>query len=547
MSFVFAGHEIDLRRQELRRADEVVHIEPQVFDLLLHLVRNRDRVVSKDELLETIWNGRIVSEAALSSRISAARRAIGDDGDRQDLIRTIHKRGFRFVGEVQAATRQDGPATLASPGMPEPGMAAGQRPSVAVLPFDNTGSDAGTEYFAHGLTEDIIRLLARNRWLTVLGRAFTFPFRGKDIDPRAIGASLGVRYLVQGSVRRRGTRVRITTDLVGTATGRHLWSESQEFDLAAIFEVQDAMAQRLAAVIEPELAKLEIDAAARKPPERLDAWECYQRGLWHLWGFTEPGMDEAEAMFRRAVALDPGFARAHAALSYMHLQAAFIRSPAERPALLGVAMAEARTAVALDEGDCMCFCALGRVHGVLRNHEEALAALEQAIILNPSFAPSYYGLGFTLLWQGRGHEALAMVGKATELSPRDPHLSIFHQLRALAHFSLGELELAEGFARRAVRLPNASHWSQAIMVATLGAQGRIKEAQPMLEALLRRRPGYTQATARTDFFFCADEDLVERFVAGLRRAGVPGPMRNGTPAMLPSGRPKDSVAVRLAS
>ena len=195
MSLIFAGHEIDLRRQELRRAGQIVHVEPQVYDLLVHLVRNRDRVVSKDELLDTIWNGRIVSEAALSSRINAARKAIGDDGDRQALIKTIHRRGFRFIGAVQEDANEPvvaTPAVEAKPTSPQPAVSS-RKPSIAVLPFANLSKEPDTDYFSYGLTEDVIRLLARNRWLDVLSRHSAVAFQGGGTDPREIGAALGIR------------------------------------------------------------------------------------------------------------------------------------------------------------------------------------------------------------------------------------------------------------------------------------------------------------------------------------------------------------------
>jgi TolB-like protein/DNA-binding winged helix-turn-helix (wHTH) protein len=540
MRLVFAGHELDLRRQELRRADEAVHVEPQVFDLLVHLVRNRDRVVSKDELLETIWNGRNVSEAALSSRINAARKAIGDDGERQQLIRTIHRRGFRFIGEARLVPRDDdapvavhaaragatsgvGPAAPGV-GQPSPAMgasAASRKPSIVVMPMANLGQEPDTEYFSYGLTEDIIRLLARNPWLDVLSRHTAAQFRGREVDAREIGAAVGARYLVQGSVWKRGERVRITADLVCAETARQLWSDSYDLRLADIFEIQSAMAQQIAAVIEPELARVERETAARKPPGNLDAWDCYQRGLWLLWGFTTPGMAEAEAMFRRAIALDPAFARAHGGLAYVLLQSAVLREPEERPALLEAAMRHARAAVALDERDCMNQCVLGRVHVMLRNVEEGIAALEQSIQLNPSFAQGYFALGHALVWCGREEEATALLERAAELSPRDPHLSTFHDIRAMAHFSLGEMEAALAFAWRAVRLPNASFRAFATLVATLGMLGRTEEVPPVLDELYRRKPGYSCAHGQSDFFFCVNEALVARFVEGLRRAGVP--------------------------
>jgi TolB-like protein/Flp pilus assembly protein TadD len=533
MRLVFAGHELDLRRQELRRADEAVHVEPQVFDLLVHLVRNRDRVVGKDELFEAVWHGRIVSEAALSSRINAARRAIGDDGERQGLIRTVHRRGFRFVGEVRLVPG-DGDALLeaqavdagaprtAEPPAAAPGAsAASRRPSIVVLPMANLSQEPDTEYFSYGLTEDIIRLLARNPWLDVLSRHTGAQFRGREVDAREIGAALGARYLVQGSVWKRGERVRITADLVCAETARQLWSEGYDLRLPDIFEIQSAMAQQIAAVIEPELARVEREAAARRPPDDLDAWDCYQRGLWNLWGFTTPGLAEAEAMFRRAIALDPGFARAHGALAYVHLQCAVLRGPEERQALLDAALEGARRAVALDDEDCMNHCVLGRALVMRSDLEEGIAALELAIQLNPSFAPGYFALGHAMVWSGRAEDAIGLFERAVELSPRDPHLAIFHDHRARAHLSLGEVEQAAAFARRAVRLPNASYHAFATLVAALGLLGRTEEARGWREDLLRLAPGYSCAYARGDLAVASNRALVERFVAGLRLAGVP--------------------------
>ena len=327
MNLAFAGHEIDQHRRELRRAGQIVHVEPQVYDLLLHLLCNRHRVVSKDELLDTIWNGRIVSEAALSSRINAARKAISDDGDKQSLIKTIHRRGFRFIGTVEeAATAEQGEAADPAADVNHRPAAVRHKPSMAVLPFTNLSHEPDTDYFSYGLTEDVIRLLARNRWLDVLSRHSAIGFLGRDTDPREIGAALGIRYLVQGTMAKHAGQVRITVDLVSAETGHHLWSESYDVALTDILDVQQSMAQQIAAVIEPELARQEREAAVRRPPVNLGAWDCYQRGLYHLWGFTNPGLAEGEAMFRRAIELDPGFARAHGALAYVKLQGLIMRA-----------------------------------------------------------------------------------------------------------------------------------------------------------------------------------------------------------------------------
>jgi TolB-like protein len=527
MMFRFADHELDLRRHELRRAGEVVHIEPQVFDLLAFLLRNRDRIVSKDEILDAVWDGRIVSEAALSSRINAARKAIGDTGNDQALIRTFHKRGFRFVAHV----RDEAPDEVAAPlegsvsDTREEGTRLAHRvrekPSVAVIPFTHLSSDSEQDYFSYGLTEDLVRLLGRNRWLKVLSRHSARPDPMLGTSARELGDALGVQYLVQGSLRRAGDHLRIAVELIETHDGSQLWSEVYELDLQHIFDIQAAMAQQLAAALEPELGMVEREAAVRKPSENLDAWDCYQRGFWHLWGFTRPGFDEAELLFRRAVELDSNFARAHAALSYVQLQKAFYSPPQERPALLEGALASGRVSVALDQRDCMCHCVLGRAHCLLGNYSEAIAELELTVALNPSFAQGYFALAFALNWVGRQEEAIALLERAGELSPRDPHLWSFYHVRALAHLSLGELEAAQDFARRAIRQPNATYWPYATLLATHGLLSDTVNARPILEQLLQHQPDYTCSFARQDFFYCTDEEFVNRYVEGLRRAGVP--------------------------
>jgi TolB-like protein/Flp pilus assembly protein TadD len=394
------------------------------------------------------------------------------------------------------------------------------RTFIAVLPFTNLSQNPEHEYFSYGLTEDIIRLLGRNRWLNVLSRHSTYPFAGRSTDTRELGSILGVHYLVRGSVHKSGDRVRIAAELDATEDGRQLWSEVYDLVLHDIFDIQEAIAEQIAAFVEPELASVEQQLAARKPPESLDAWDCYQRGFWHLWGFTTPGFKEAEALFRRAVEIEPGLARSHAALSYVYLQRAFYDEPKDRAALLQAALDTGRRAVALDERDCLCHCVLGRAHCLLKHFDEALTELKLTIELNPSFAQGYFALGFAMVWSGNEEEAIPLLERAAELSPRDPHLWTFHHLRAMAHFSLGELESAELFARHAVRPANATYWPFATLVAVLGASGKTAEANIAVERLLERKPNYSVTFAREDLFFCADDHFIDRYLDGLRRAGI---------------------------
>ena len=546
MKYRFADFEVDLSQHELRRSGEFVHIEPQVFDLIVYLVRNHDRVVSKDELIETIWDGRIISEAALSSRINAARRALGDNGNDQMIIRTLHKRGFRFIGDVQfveagADTDRLVPdAPLRSGDVPVSVSISAElgclndvvsetikaesitRPSIAVMPFANLSDNAENDYFSYGMTEDIIRLLARNRWLAVLSRHSTSAFQGRAVDVREVSEHLGVRYVLVGSVRKNREAVRISAELVRAADGKQLWSDNYDLQLENIFDIQEEMARQIAATIEPELSKIEQQLAARKTPESLDAWDCYQRGLWNLWRFTTPGFDSAETFFQRAIAADPNFARAHGALSYVNLQRAFHDEPNDRPARLETALRQARGAVALDDLDCFCHCALGRALCLSKQNDEALAALDQSLELNPSFAQAHFAQGFNLLWYGREIEAETLLDRATMLSPRDSHLWSFHHVRSWTHFSLGEYDVAAEFARRATRQANVTYQGFAALAASLGLVGERAQAEAAAAELLRRKPNYSAETARQEFFFCSDPSFVNRFVEGLRVAGISG-------------------------
>jgi TolB-like protein/Flp pilus assembly protein TadD len=531
--FRFADFEIDLGQQELRRSGEAVRVEPQVFDLLVHLVRNRDRIVSKDELIDTIWQGRIVSEAALSSRINAARRALGDSGNEQNFIRTLHKRGFRFVAELDDPGDTPPPASgepvpeaahtappIAPDASPINVPAQMTRPAIAVLPFDNLSGDAENDYFSYGMTEDIIRLLARNRWLTVISRHSTIAFAGPAVDVRQVAEALGVRYVLVGSVRKNRDAVRITAELVA-ADGTQLWADSYDLTLEDIFGIQEEMARQIAATIEPELSRVEQQLAARKAPDSLDAWDCYQRALWHLWAFTTPGFDKAEEFFRRAIEIDPDFARAHGALGYVNVQRALYDEPEVRAKRLETALQQARDSVALDERDCFCHCVLGRTLCLLRNNDEATASLDLSIELNPSFAQGFFAQGFNMLWSGREIEAETLLDRATLLSPRDSHVWSFHHVRSWAHFSLGEYEMAAEFARRATRQRNVTYRAFATLAASLGKLGGGEDAEAAARELAVRKPGYTTGTPRQEFFFCNDDSFVDRFVAGLRAAKVP--------------------------
>ena len=249
MRYLFDKYSFDIERRELHRGVDAVPIAPQVFDLLEYLIRNRERVVSKDDLINAIWNGRSVSDAALTTRLNGARTAIGDSGEEQRLIKTLPRKGFRFVGPV----REEGTAAPTVADKPiepsKPGLALPDKPSIAVLPFQNLSDDPAQEYFADGIAEDVLTTLSKIQEVLVIARASSFVFKGQARDIREIGQMLGARYVLEGSVRKAGNRVRLAAQLIDSLNGSHVWADRFEGDVDAVFELQDRITQDIVAAL----------------------------------------------------------------------------------------------------------------------------------------------------------------------------------------------------------------------------------------------------------------------------------------------------------
>ena len=304
LRYLFESYALDTDRRELRRGTELVAVPPQVFDLLDYLIHNREHVVSKDDLIEAIWKGRIVSETALTTRLNAARSAIGDSGQEQRLIKTLPRKGFRFVGQVREAREAAGP----NPGdAPESAVAVPDKPSIAVLPFENMSGDPEQDYFADGMVEEITTALSRFKWLFVIARNSSFTFKGQAVDIKEVGRRLGVRYVLEGSVRKASGKVRITGQLVDAVTGAHIWADRFERDLTDVFALQDEVTVAVVSAIQPKLFQTEIAKAARRRPENLTAYDYYLRALPQYYLTTREGMAEAIRLAHRALELVPTF------------------------------------------------------------------------------------------------------------------------------------------------------------------------------------------------------------------------------------------------
>jgi len=528
MVYRFAAFELDVGRFELRKDGAPVAVEPQVFALLALLVTNRERMVSKHEIHERIWNGRIVSESALSSRIRSVRQAIGDDGNVQRLIRTVHGKGFRFVGDVVEATdpatsaaRSDAkpvpvPADSDAPAVPDRA-----RPVVAVLPFANLSGDAEQEYFSDAITTDIITNLSKHRWLDVIARNTVLGYKGKPVDFRQLIRDLGIAYVVEGTVRRAGDRIRVTAQLHDAATGINLWSDRYDRGIEDVFAVQDEINAMIAARLEPEIGLAERQKVLRAGSRNLRAWDCYHLGVAHFFRFTAEGNLEAQRLLQRSRELDPDFGEAHAWWAYAVVLGMVYWDTEPTDALLDLALAATRRALELDDQNAVFYTLKARVQLARGEYDRALAENEIAIKLNPTFATAYCGLADSLAYEGRYEEALEGFQRAIDLSPNDPQRWAFLTYGALALIFRGDHETAIKWADRASLIPNCQYWATAHKAVALALLGRRDAARKTVGRLLAEKPGFSRAFARKKLFYLKRPEQLQLYLDGLEKAGVP--------------------------
>ncbi len=525
MDILFEDFILDPVRREFSRRGTEVALEPQVFDLLLYLVRERARVVSKDDLVENVWHGRVVSDSTIESRISLLRKALDDDGHTQRLVRTYARKGVRFVGDVREESRPDRLAlvshgkdipVVSTAGSDDPG-----RPKVAVLPFVNLSGDAGQDHVADGIAADIIALLVRYRSLFVVSRSTSFALKGRQIDAREAGAWLGADYVVAGSFQRSPSQLRVTFELVDARDGQAMWTERYERDVDDIFAVQDDITEKIVGRIEPEIGRWMRRRASRRPPQSLQAWDHFHLGMTCLFKATAEENLQAQACLRQAIELDPGFAQAHAFLSYaVVLSMIYFGAPPER-ARLEDALANARRAVELDDRDAAARFTLGRALTVLQQYDDAIAEMELATELNPALAMGWCGLADSHVYAGELDRAFPLFQRAIDLSPRDPMLWAFLAYRAQAHLFAAEFSEAEACARKAVHVPQCHYWPFAHRAAALGLLGEAGEAGQASEQLLRLKPDFNCSWARERLFYVRDGEQLRLYIEGLRLAGLP--------------------------
>ena len=520
MRYLFEDCALDIGRRELSRGGRVVAVAPQVFDLLDYLIRNRERVVSKDDLIAAVWEGRIVSDAALTTRLNVARNAIGDSGEEQRLIRTLPRKGVRFVATVREAAAADlaRPGEVVAPTATPPDRP--DKPSIAILPFANLSSDPEQDYFADGMVEDIITGLSRSRSLFVIARQSTFVYKGKSIDIRQVGRDLGVRYLLEGSVRKAGNRVRITGKLIDGDAGVHLWADQFDGEFEDIFELQDRVTARVIAAIAPELERAEIERAKRKPTESLRAYDYYLRALsCHL--FTREGNVESTGLARIAREIDPEFARAHGfgAILMVYRKSFGWRENASLERAEAARLA--KRAIELDKSDPLVLAMAGQTLGyVVGEIEEGAALLHRAVELDPNLALARFWAGWAHLWLGNVDAAVKEFQFNLRLNPLDPRIYSAHTGLAFANFFAGRDEEATKWAMSAIGHRPIFVEAWFILAASQAMAGRLDAAKEACARLMELNPALRVSAVRDRGPFRRAPGI-ERLARALRLAGMP--------------------------
>ena len=525
MIYLFGDCTFDTERRELRRGGANVEMEPQVFDLLEFLIRQRDRVVTRDDVLEAVWHGRIVSKSTLSSRINAARTAIGDDGASQRLIRTLPRKGLRFVGEVRED--QDRPPIDLTPAARPDDLAESKRvdtfvtdgPSIAVLPFTNMSGDPESDYFADGMAEEIITALARCGGILVIARNSSFIYKGKAVDVRQVGRELGVGYVLEGSVRRSEDRLRITAQLIETSAGTHLWADRFDGGLSDVFGLQDHIADTAAAIIEPRLRFAEVERVRRRPTNNMDAYELWLRAVWCASEFSPESMRAALAYLDQAIELDRSYGLAMASSAYYQ---ALCRlqgwaQPSADDIARAVGFASDAVEIAREDPNVLWQSAFAIWH-FEQDAPRALELFRRALLRNPSSAIALAMAGWVEAANGDPKRGRALIERSHRLSPRHPRGWFMATAMAIACVADRDYPTAIGWAEKAVAQNSRFAIALRVLAVALVNDGQIDRAKSIVARVLQNEPKLTISELSLRL---PPVPLRVVFVDSLRKAGLP--------------------------
>ena len=504
MAWIFGDFRLDPERFELSCGAELVRLEPQVLALLCLLVRHHDRMVTKDEIVEKIWNGQSVSDASISSRIRSARQAVGDDGHHQTTIRTVHGRGFRFVAEVvETAPAQAAKATAP----PEKNSPLTGRPSIAILPFRPLAMTPELAILADAIPYEIIQALSRLRWLAVIARGSSFRFRKPDPDLELVATALGARYVLSGIIEANVSRLAVTLELSDASTNEVIWGDRINAPLDAVDDLRSRVVEHLVTALDVYIPLNEARSSQIAALETLDAWANYHLGLQHLYRFTTNDNQRAKGLFERAVMLDPHFARAHAGLSFTSFLEAFLHLGPHLKEATRAARHHAERGLELDSLDPFANFTMGRSHWLTDDLDAAAEWLARATTLNPNYAQGFYSSAMTSMLTGNLAATEVGLDTALQLSPLDPLLYGMHGVRSQMFIQSGDYAAAARWGDRAAATPGAHYLIAMIAMVANGLAGRHDTAARWRQTVRQRKP---DASAAHYFASFPTRDIVSR-------------------------------------
>lgn len=518
MIYIFEEYSLDSSRRQLRRASTVVSIEPQVFEILELLVRTSPNVVSKDELITTIWDRRIVSDSTISSRISAARAAIRDNGKEQRLIQTFPRRGFRFVGAVRIEQGSTYPAAKSSKDL----LPQFNKSSIAVLPFANIPEDDRKhQEFVYGIVEDISAELSQFCWLSVVARSAPNPHEGWTVDIKKSERNSSVHYVLEGSVRRKDKRLRIVAGLIDAATGTYLWARRFDLEDGDDFKIQDQITGDVVGAIAPKLEKIEIDRACRSSTEKPDPVQCYLGGLGLVYQWSRDGINNALAMFRKANELDPEFAPAYGMAAYCYVQRQSYGWIGNRQQEITECEALARKAAALAKNDAHTLSkAAHAIASVVGDLDSGAVFVDQALKANPNLGTAWYVSGWIRLFLGRTKEGAEHLERAICLSSCDPLIFKVRAGLGYAYFLTGRYDEAAALTLNALGARPGYLTAMRGAAASHALAGRLDEARKLIARIHARDPSLRVSSLPDLLPFSREQDF-GRWTDGLRKAGLP--------------------------
>lgn len=502
----FGPFVLDATAGTLLRQSVPVPVGYRAFVLLRTLVEAPGEIISKAAIMDAVWPGTTVEEGNLSVQVAALRRLLGERPEGGDWIVNVPRVGYRFTGSVERM--RDAPTV-------EPELG----PSIAVLPFASLSDDAEQAYFADGLTEDVITRLARLHWLYVASRNSSFSYKGKRVEPGQVGRDLRVRYALEGSVRRSGNRLRISSQLSDASTGRQVWAGNYDVELADFFTLQDQISEAVIAAIEPRLYVAEHERFKSQPPESLDAWGFVMKAMPHVWTWGAPDeIARAQELLNRAIAIDPDYPRANSLLAWTYAAQAQL-GLADFDAILPGAIVMAQRAIQQTPEDPLTHFAAGYAHMVGRQTTAALAALSEAIDINPSFALAHMILGSAYGYAGKADEGLHHLALAERMSPRDFSQSATYATQATCHFVAGRYAEAVALGRKAVQLRPHFGTAWRTLSAASGKAGDMDGGRQALAEARRLHPALSIAWVRS-YHPITDAGALAQYVEGLAAVGL---------------------------